>query len=468
VVDQPIDGWIDYALTQAAHHLKRYWVDAFKRGELTFAKPAHLAAVLSKIGGKNVLELLKGLVASDEVEAKARNRAIASIVAVGGPEELNDYALKPEVFTRAGVYDAGSHAEVLDAVIESTSDRGIRPQGDPSATLNRLIDHRHDGLKVRALTLAGLWKVNEIETRIAAAANDGDASLVVRAAAFRAMAEMQLEPAPALLGGFAKPPHDPRLRSAAIEALCVLDIDSAAKHAVALFSDHAGTPRTAASVIEAFLSRKGGGAVLAAALRSAKTPPSRADQLLHAFFETGRAHDTLVVALRELAGASGEVPEYSEDYVKKLVAEARIEGATERGAKANAACLACHKIGNTSGVTGPDLTTVGTTLSAERITEELLWPNRQVKEGYTLLQVLTNRGMLLQGYERRTKERQESGDLVMRRLAEESLVTVRKDRIASKTVIGSAMPTGLTAAMTRREVLDLIRYLSELGSSDAE
>ena len=68
-----------------------------------------------------------------------------------------------------------------------------------------------------------------------------------------------------------------------------------------------------------------------------------------------------------------------------------------------------------------------------------------------------------QGFERRTKESQKSGDLIMRQLAVDSLVTIRKDDIASKQEMGSAMPAGLTAGLTRQQLLDLIRYLSTLG-----
>ena len=112
---------------------------------------------------------------------------------------------------------------------------------------------------------------------------------------------------------------------------------------------------------------------------------------------------------------------------------------------------------------GPDLTAIGTTLAADRITEELLWPSRQVKEGYTLLQVTTKDGKLHQGFERRTKESEETGDLVMRQLAIDVIVTIKKDQIASVQKLGSAMPAGLTTALTRQQQLDLIRYLSSLS-----
>ncbi|MCZ6682015.1 MAG: c-type cytochrome, partial [Planctomycetota bacterium] len=464
VVDRPMDPWLDYALTQAAHHLKPHWVDAFKRGELAFAKPAHLAAVLSKTGSRNVLTSLEKFAESRDLSARARGAAIAAIVAVGGPRELSKFGLNPELFTRSGNHDAESHADVLSEVLKAARDRNIQPDGDPSGVLNQMIESPHDGLRARALTLAGVWKVEATGQRVLAAAKDERLILDVRSAAFQAMAELRLEPARAMLDTMARRPHAAPLRAAAIEALCIVDMNSAANHAADLLADSMEENLNPTDVIEAFLSRKDGGGILAEALKSSRPTPTLAEHILQALYATGRSDESLVVALRELVGVSGEAPPYSENYVKNLVADATTMGDARRGATTTASCIACHKIGKAGGVIGPDLTSIGTTLSAERITEELLWPSRQVKEGYTLLHVLTKAGEVVQGYERGTRESRETGDLVMRQLATKSLVTVRKDQIAFQALVGSSMPSGLTAGMTRQELLDLIRYLSELGS----
>ena len=120
-------------------------------------------------------------------------------------------------------------------------------------------------------------------------------------------------------------------------------------------------------------------------------------------------------------------------------------------------------VSGAGGTVGPDLTAIGTTLAAERIVEELLWPQRQVKEGYSVVQVITDEGKIHQGYERRTKESQRNGDLVLQELTTGDLMTIKKEQIEAKRVTGSPMPVGLTAVLSRSQLLDLIRYLSELG-----
>ena len=62
VVDEPMDEWTKYAFKQTVHHLRPSWLPAFKRGELSFAKPNHLAAVLNESGGREVVDELKSLV----------------------------------------------------------------------------------------------------------------------------------------------------------------------------------------------------------------------------------------------------------------------------------------------------------------------------------------------------------------------------------------------------------------------
>ena len=51
----------------------------------------------------------------------------------------------------------------------------------------------------------------------------------------------------------------------------------------------------------------------------------------------------------------------------------------------------------------------------------------------------------------------------MRQLASELIITIEKDQIAARNVGGTAMPSGLVASLTRSQLQDLIRYLSQLG-----
>ena len=89
-------------------------------------------------------------------------------------------------------------------------------------------------------------------------------------------------------------------------------------------------------------------------------------------------------------------------------AAAKADAANGKLMFAAAGCIACHRVGAASNAgipfIGPELETIGNTLSTERIIEETLWPGRHVKEGFSLLQVTTKNGNVHQGYEQRSRE----------------------------------------------------------------
>ncbi len=88
--------------------------------------------------------------------------------------------------------------------------------------------------------------------------------------------------------------------------------------------------------------------------------------------------------------------------VARLLVDARAKGDPAHGAAVfaspNFACISCHRVGDQGGTVGPDLTTVGICVKPEEVVESMLWPRRQVKEGYSAITVATADGKLRQGY----------------------------------------------------------------------
>jgi len=467
VVDRGVDRWIDYAFTQAAYQLRPHWSPAFEKGLISFNRPKHLAATLNKTGGRNVLNSLKKIAGNNDLEVQARVSACAAIFSVGGGGELREYGLDRKRFEREGKYDADFHAQVLERLAHVARFRDVRPDDGLDDSLNELIDRPEVSVKNAALSLADIWKVKDTEDKVLEAASDKSLPVSVRATAFATLASIETGSAKKLLGGYAGGSHEPGLRAAAIRSLVQLDGGSAARHAAVLFSKADLKKLDASSTLAAFLERKGGAEELANALEDAKLKSAVAEDLLRALYSTGRLDKVLVKVLNETIGVTGQVPPYNEAYVEALVSESMKKGDSERGALLfkTSACVTCHRVGDEGAVIGPDLVTIGSTLSPQRIIEELLWPRRQVKEGYTVVQVVTSKGAIHQGYERRTRDSQASGDLVMRELASRKLSTIKKEHIIDRRETGSPMPIGLTALLSRPQLLDLIHYLSELGKN---
>ena len=90
---------------------------------------------------------------------------------------------------------------------------------------------------------------------------------------------------------------------------------------------------------------------------------------------------------------SSDLVEYAVDFVKALGEEARTQGDPARGETVFRGtltnCVSCHAIGGAGGKVGPDLSAVGTGLPMDMVIESVLWPNRQVKEGFMTTAVIT-------------------------------------------------------------------------------
>jgi putative heme-binding domain-containing protein len=169
------------------------------------------------------------------------------------------------------------------------------------------------------------------------------------------------------------------------------------------------------------------------------------------------------------AGAAGPSPapatstSFDPAAVAELLRGARVEGDSRRGAAVFAspryACLSCHRIGDQGGSVGPELTTVGACLKPEEIVESVLWPRRQVKEGFAALFVATAAGRVHQGY----AQSQTNTHLVLRDPATGAQTRIARSDIEAIRTEGTLMPDGLASAMTPGERRDLVRFLLDLG-----
>ena len=465
-VDRPMDDSMEYVLSQAIQHLKQHWEPAHEQGALQFAEPAHLAAVLNRAGGTERIEDLRTIALSYNLDEDTRLSAIENLLTLGGKEEIEEFVLMADRYVSGGKYDAESHARILAAAARATRSGSLEPYERPWG-LAKMLKHPNPQLRANAAVLAGVWKASDAEESLLRMAGDESLPEFVRSAAFGAIASLEAEGAGDLLAAYADAPQPPALRVAAIEALVALDSRAAAKLAVELFGEPGLDDATATRALVAFLNREGGVPALTAALEAGELGRAAAKSLLRSFYASGRSDNVLLAALNTASGATSLELDYDAGLVASLADLAAEQGDAARGAVlfVDLGCDACHRVGEQGGTVGPSLTAVGTTLSAERIIEETLWPNRQIKEGFTALEVVTSDFMIYQGYKRSTRESEETGDLVIQDLATGELVTIKAEDIEDVRLTGSPMPTGLTSLLSQAQLLDLIRHVTTLGTT---
>ena len=347
-------------------------------------------------------------------------------------------------------------------MIEDHGVRGLSPVGDLATSLKRMIASDDAEVQARAIRLAGAWKVEALAPQIQTILGDANQPVVLRSAAIVAHGQLRGKKAIDDLLTAVNDPV-PSLRFNALTALCDLDFPKAAAAANQLLRE-AESDAEVRQIVTPFLGRQNGGAVLANALKSDSKAitPELATRIRGVLGAAGRFDPALDQVLRPAAEKDAVgLPEHSEAYVRTLSAEVKQHGNAANGAKVYASpalsCVACHKMGDQGGILGPELTAVGAGVPVELMIEAILWPKRQIKEGYTATSITTKDAKTISGYVQ-TEDKQR---LVIRDAATGATQTISTKQVANRHDAGTLMPPGLTAGLSRSDLRDLIRYLAD-------
>ncbi len=177
---------------------------------------------------------------------------------------------------------------------------------------------------------------------------------------------------------------------------------------------------------------------------------------------SGRAEPELTAAIMAAGGVSGRSRPLTSEQMARMVADVTQAGDAARGEgvfrRKDLNCLKCHAVSGAGGQVGPDLASIGASAQIDYLVESLLLPNKAVKENYHALVVSTDEGRIYTG----VKVRQTDRELILRD-AEDREVTLPLESIDQQAAAGSLMPSGLADNLTRAELIDLVRFLSELG-----
>lgn len=118
-------------------------------------------------------------------------------------------------------------------------------------------------------------------------------------------------------------------------------------------------------------------------------------------------------------------------------------------------CIKCHKIGNQGKDFGPDLSTIGSKLTAEQLFQSILDPNETISLGYEGVKVLTYDGVLHSGF-----VSAETEDTLSLRIPGGLQKQIPKTDIDSRKLMTvSTMPTGIDAVLTPQELVNVVGWL---------
>lgn len=349
-------------------------------------------------------------------------------------------------------------------LVDAAATRKVKPAGNLAA-LDKLVitdeAAKSVALQLAAIKLASTWKEMSISDELQHLATDEKTPPALQSAAIEGLVAIGDPGSAETIRKLAGPGRPLPVRLQAITGLVGIDLPAAA--AMAADAVAGSTARDdPKAVLDGFLNRKGGTEELAAALE--KQPPAVdvAKQLLRYMYSVGRSDAALSGVLSKAAGIAADPTPPTPAEVAKLVAEVTAKGNAARGElifrKAEVSCMKCHSVSRAGGQVGPELSAIGGSSPVDYVVNSILNPNLAVKEQYaTKVFVLTN-GLVLTGViidrdDVRVRIRDAAGQTV----------TVPTADIDDEVEGKSLMPQGLTKFLTHDELLDLAKFISELG-----
>lgn len=458
-LDRPMDRFLDFALWQTMRDLQSVWLPEVRSGKLDFGgNVEQLTFALRSVDSPTVVGPLLDLIRNDKIPADRVDGVLTLIATMGGPKELGailDMALSSET-----AMSAAGKAKLLQTLVETTQRRKLRPAGDLNR-LAKLLSADNAALAASATQAAGVWKLASLQPTIAQRATDQKVDPKIRLAAIDGLASLGGRQNAVLLEKISKTAAAFADRRRAVGALASLDATTSARLAVNLL-ENLPTDADPNTVIGPFMSLQQGPAALIAALKDRKLKSDVAKLTLRAVQQSVRQSPELIAALRTAGGLAEAGWKLTPALSQALVEEVKTHGNAARGEaiyrRAQLQCSKCHAIGGAGGKVGPDLVSIGASAQVDYLLDSLIEPNKKIKENFHSVVVQTDDGKVLTGIVvRKTKT-----EWVIRD-AEDRMTTIPADSIEASKDGRSLMPDGAADVLTRSELVDVVRFLSELG-----
>ncbi len=364
-------------------------------------------------------------------------------------------------------FSAELRKQALGWLTDAAVTRKIKPAGDLS-DLGELVageaaDESPD-LQRAAIGLAAACKLTEVSPALQKLAMSTKAAPELQRAAINGLVVIGDPGSRATLAKLAEKDQPLPIRMQAVAGLVGSDLPAAAKAAAAVLKD-ADSKANLDAMLDAFFVQKGGAEALASAIKANPPTGDVAKVALRYMYSVGQSDAALSNVLSEIAGIAADPPPPTQEEVAAIVEEVLAKGDPVRGEavfrRKDISCMKCHSISRAGGQVGPDLSAVGGSSPTDYIVNSILNPNLAVKELYVTKVFELSSGKVLTGVvidrdDVRVNLRDVNGQTV----------TIPTADIEDEIEGRSLMPQGLTKFLTHDELIDLARYVSELGKPE--
>jgi putative heme-binding domain-containing protein len=467
-LDHPMDVNLDFALWHTVNTLSPVWLPKLLEDQNYFGDRGKTIFALNTVSDPKSTSLLAELYSNNKVPDKYLELVREKLAKYGTKEDLTkiyQQAILPKST------HSGSQLKDLELLYKAALERGLAPQ-HTSAQLRTLLSSENEAVEIKVLQLLGLWKKADLLDLILQ--KNQDSNEEVRKAAMEAMGKLDDADSQELLLNMAKTHKNEGIRILAISQLVKTSPEKAAEASITLLSNKPSDVGTR-NLFAAFLSSNKAIAILGNSLGKTRIPSETAKtgrKVMQELLPQHRRSKAEAKKLKDALEASGGVlpPEkmpqqLSEREIYLLGIEVKTEGDPVKGEaiyrRASMMCQNCHGIGGAGGQLGPDLSSLGTSLPIDNIIKSILEPTESIKEGFELQKVTKNDGGIVMGYLINDGAR----EVVIRDMAGNENGIPKSQIKNLEKVPGSLMPAGITASLEKEEFINLVSYLSKLGSN---
>ncbi|MDB5344933.1 MAG: heme-binding protein [Schlesneria sp.] len=393
--------------------------------------------------------------------AERQGTVVEMICSRGNANDLKivfDKVVQPDGFT------PDLRLKAMQWMTDAAVTRKVKPAGELVA-LEKLVAGdaaaANPALQQASIKLASTWKDAAILPALQSLATDSKTKAELRRVAIEGLVAIgSAESKSTLLKLVGKDlPLSIRMQAAA--GLSGMELTAAAQAGAQVLAD-ATAKDNPDEMIAAFLDRKGGADFLAAELAKQKLTADVAKRSLRYIYSVGRSDAALSDVLSKAAGIAADAPPPTPEEVTRIAADVISKGDAVRGEKIfrrkDLNCMKCHSVSRAGGQVGPELSAVGGSSPVDYVLNSILNPNLAVKEQYVTRIFALDNGKVLTGVvidrdDVRINIRDANGAVVKIPVADID------EELEGK----SLMPQGLTKFLTRDELLDLAKFISELG-----
>ncbi len=459
-VSKPVDPNLDFAIWQSLRSLdqttdgsvlaKIDWNNRW--GELAFA----VGAIGTPAAAQTAVDVVVAQQSSDLPAG-----LVSAVASAGNANQLG--AVLAHVVAKKG-------KDLQRSDLQSLIDRTARDKTVPADAANRLsqLAKQHSDALTSSPALmdalaaaAAAWNANALEATFIQLLPDAKGE--TKADLIAAMGRFNSQSARQTIDRLSRD-QDLATRVAATRAIAS-NRPRAAINAVVNLSKEDATGDAGDDLVVQLMKRKDLPALIAKRIESETLGADRARHLLRRV-RTAGGNGALEAAITKAGKLSDASWKLTPELSKQLESLVKAEGNAARGEaiyrRANLQCINCHAIGTAGGLVGPNLISMGGSSQVDYIIESLLAPNAKLKEGFTTLSVLTEDGEAINGI-----VVGKSDESVRLRLADGKYREIDTEEITGQKPGRSLMPDGTMDGLSKRELVDLITFLSELGRTSA-